>query len=70
MAACTSRAASSILRFKSNWMVTEVPPNVLIEVISDTPEIWPRRRSSGAATDAAIVAGSAPGRLEDTEITG
>ena len=31
--------------------------------VSVTPEISPRRRSSGAATVAAITLGSAPGRL-------
>jgi hypothetical protein len=59
-----------MLRLKSNWMVTEVPPSVLIEVISDTPAICPRRFSSGAATDDAMVAGSAPGSDAETEMTG
>src|ERR1039457_4383868 len=44
MAACTSRAAPSTFRFRSNWMVTEQPPRVLTEVISVTPAIWARRR--------------------------
>ena len=61
MAACTSRAAPSMLRFRSNWMVIAQPPRVLTEVISVTPAIWPRRRSSGAASEEATVAGSAPG---------
>src|SRR6266498_4940293 len=51
-------------------MVTEAPPRVLIDVISDTPEIWARCRSNGAATDEATVAGSAPGGEADTMITG
>src|SRR5580765_8754033 len=70
IAACTSRAARSTLRSRLNWMLIAVPPSVLTEVISDTPEIWPRRRSSGAATVEATVAGSAPGRAAETEITG
>src|SRR6267154_6519561 len=70
IAACTSRAARSTLRFKSNCSVIEVPPSVLTEVISDTPAIWPSRRSSGAATEEATVAGSAPGNEADTEMTG
>src|ERR1017187_10280278 len=70
IAACTSRAAPSILRFKSNWMVTELPPSVLMEVISDTPEIWARRRSNGAARAEATVAGSAPGNDAETEMMG
>ena len=35
MAACTSRAAPSMLRFRSNWIVMLVPPSVLTEVSSD-----------------------------------
>ena len=45
-------------------------PSVLTEVISLTPAIWPRRRSSGVASEDATVAGSAPGRLAETEIIG
>ena len=45
-------------------------PSPLEEVISVTPEIDPSARSSGAATLAAIVAGSAPGRLALTMIAG
>ena len=65
-AACTSRAAPSMLRRKSNWMVMRASPAVLVEVSSVTPEISPNRRSSGAATVAAMMLGSAPGRLADT----
>jgi hypothetical protein len=43
---------------------------VLTDVISVTPEICPNRRSNGAATDEATVAGSAPGNEAETEITG
>jgi hypothetical protein len=43
---------------------------VLTEVISDTPEIWPNRFSSGAATVEATVAGSAPGKFAWTLIMG
>ena len=32
MAACTSRAAPSMLRARSNWMVTRVEPSELREV--------------------------------------
>src|SRR5258708_26206885 len=70
MAACTSRAAPSTLRSKLNWMVIAAPPKVLIEVISETPEICPRRLSSGAATVEATVAGSAPGKVAETVIIG
>ena len=69
-AACTSRAAPSMLRLRSNWMVMLVEPSELVEVISVTPAISPSRRSSGAATVAAMIAGSAPGRLADTRMVG
>src|SRR5690349_1966173 len=61
-AACTSRAAPSMLRFRSNCMLIEAEPSELVDVISVTPAISPKRRSRGAATLAAMVAGSAPGR--------
>ena len=48
----------------------EVEPSVLVDVISVTPAISPRRRSSGAATLAAMVLGSAPGRLAETRMVG
>ena len=40
------------------------------EVISVTPGIWPRRFSSGAASEAEAVAGSTPGWLTPTETKG
>ena len=43
---------------------------MLTEVISVTPAIWPRRRSSGAASEEATVAGSAPGKAAETMIIG
>jgi hypothetical protein len=42
----------------------------LTEVSSITPGISPSRRSSGAATVAAITAGSAPGRPAETRMVG
>ncbi len=70
MAACTSRAAESMLRERSNCSVTRAEPVELFEVISLTPGMMPSRRSSGVATLDAIVLGLAPERLADTEITG
>src|SRR5262249_25708780 len=70
IAACTSRAAPSILRARSNWIVTRLEPSELREVSSVTPAISPSRRSSGAATVAAIVSGSAPGRLAGALVVG
>src|ERR1700744_2269630 len=69
-AACTSRAAPSMSRFRSNCRLTRVEPVPLLEVISLTPGIVPRRRSSGVATLLAMVSGLAPGMLADTEIAG
>ena len=70
MAACTSRAAPSMLRLRSNWTEMRVEPSELREVSSVTPGISPSRRSSGAATVAAMVSGSAPGRLAVTLMVG
>src|ERR1700677_2555415 len=70
MAAWISRAAASILRFRSNCNVREVPPNTLVELISFTPAMRPNWRSSGVATEDAIVSGLAPGRLAFTEMAG
>ena len=70
MAACTSRAAPSMLRLKSNCKVMRVEPSELEEVISVTPTMRPRERSSGVATVAAMVSGLAPGRLAKTEMVG
>src|SRR6516225_3213363 len=70
MAACTSSAAPSMLRSRSNWMVMLVEPWALDEVIEATPgmvENWP---SSGVATADAMVCGSAPGRLAETWMVG
>ena len=70
MAACTSRAAASILRLRSNCSVMLVEPRVLDEVISVTPAMRPNWRSSGVATEEAMVSGLAPGRLALTEMVG
>src|SRR3954447_18091947 len=70
IAACTSRAAPSMLRARSNCTMIEVCPSDETEVISVTPAMVARWRSSGAATVAAMIAGSAPGRLAETRIVG
>ena len=70
MAACTSRAALSTLRSRSNCSVMEVLPRMEREVISVTPAMAPSDRSSGVATVAAMVSGLAPGRLALTEMVG
>src|SRR5437773_10431487 len=70
IAACTSRAAPSMSRFKSNCSVMRVDPSEDDDVISVTPAMRPNARSSGVATVAAIVSGLAPGKLACTEIVG
>ena len=57
-------------RLSSNCKVTLVDPSVLLEVISVTPAIRVNWRSSGAATEVAMVSGLAPGKFADTLIVG
>src|SRR5208282_5471801 len=59
-----------MLRFRSNCSVSDVLPAWLLEVISVTPAIRPNWRSSGVATDEAMISGLAPGRLACTWIVG
>src|SRR5271157_5721162 len=70
MAAWVSRAAASMFRFKSNCRVTLDPPRLLDEVISVTAAMRPNCRSSGVATEEAIVSGLAPGKFAPTETVG
>ena len=70
MAACTSRAAPSMLRFRSNCRVMLVVPRKLEDVISVTPAMRPNCRSSGVATEDAMISGLAPGKVAATEIVG
>src|ERR1700722_5273830 len=48
----------------------DVLPSVLDDVISVTPAIWPNCRSSGVATEDAIISALPPGKLAPTEIVG
>src|SRR5215831_6116149 len=59
-----------MLRFRSNCSTRVVAPRRLVDVISVTPAIRPNWRSSGVATEDAIVSGLAPGRIACTEMTG
>src|SRR5580704_6230824 len=70
MAACTSRAAASMLRFKSNCNVMLLEPRPLELVISVTDAMRPNWRSSGVATEDAMVSALAPARLALTEAVG
>ena len=60
-AVCTSRAAPSMLRLRSNWIVIEVMPSDDDEVSELMPAMVDSWRSMGAATDAAMVSALAPG---------
>src|SRR5580698_561091 len=68
MPVCTSCAAASMLRFRSNCNVIEVEPSALVEVICDSPEICANCVSNGVATEEAMVSGLAPGKLAETEM--
>ena len=70
IAVCTSTAALSIERARSNCSVTWVLPAVLDEIIESMPAMVVNCRSIGLATAAAIVPGSPPGRLAWTWIVG
>src|ERR1700722_3205253 len=51
-------------------MVTFVEPRLLDEVISVTPAMWPNCRSSGVATEDAMIWALAPGSPAETEMVG
>src|SRR5262245_35046570 len=70
MAACTSRAAASMGRSRSNCRTIVVLPRRLVDVISVTPAMRANWRSSGVATEAAMVSGLAPGSEACTWMTG
>ncbi len=70
IAVCTSSAAPSMLRSRSNCRTICVVPSEFVEVICDRPGISENWRSSGCATLDAIVSGFAPGRLAETWIVG
>ena len=70
IAAWMSLAAASILRSRSNCTLIVVAPSWLVDVICETPGICAICRSSGCATEEAIVSGEAPGNLALTEMVG
>src|SRR5512142_791298 len=70
MADCTSWAAASRLRERSNWMVIWVAPRNELELMLLTPAMVANWPSSGVATEEAIVSGLAPGRLALTWMVG
>src|SRR5579872_1617699 len=66
MAFWVSCAAPSMLRSSVNCRVTLVCPRELDDVMLSKPAIVENCRSSGAATDEAMVSGLAPGKLHCT----
>ena len=70
IAVCTSTVALSMSRSRSNCSVMFVLPVPLDDVIESTPAIVVNCRSSGLATDDAIVSGSPPGSAALTLIVG
>src|SRR5690348_15115777 len=70
IAACTSCAAASMLRLRSNCSVICVLPNELVEVIESSPAIVVNCFSRGVATAEAIVPGLAPDKFAETLIVG
>ena len=70
MAAWISLAAPSMLRLRSNWIVTAVEPSELVEVICAMPGICASWRSSGCATEDAMVSGLPPGNDAETWMVG
>jgi hypothetical protein len=70
IAVCTSPAAPSMLRLRSNCSVMEVMPSPLVEVTWARPGICENCCSSGVATDDAMVSGLAPGSCAVTAMVG
>src|ERR1017187_8765419 len=70
MAACTSTAAPSSLRLRSNSRVIWVLPREFDEVMEFRPAMVENLFSSGVATADAMVSGLAPGRLAVTSRVG
>ena len=62
-AVCTSSAAPSMLRLRSNCTVMVVMPSAEVEVSALMPAMVESCRSIGEATEAAIVSGLAPGSV-------
>ena len=69
-AVCTSSAAPSMLRLRSNWTVIVVMPSAEVEVSALMPAMVESWRSIGEATEAAIVSGLAPGSVAVMEMVG
>ena len=62
-AVCTSSAAPSMFRLRSNWMMMVLMPSADVEVSEVMPAMVESCRSIGPATEAPMVSGLAPGRV-------
>src|ERR1700746_1322429 len=62
-AVCTSRAAPSMLRLRSNCTVIDDCPSEEVDTIEEMPAMVASWRSIGAATEAAMVSALAPGKV-------
>src|SRR5215470_137933 len=69
-AVCTSSAAASMLRLRSNWMVMAVVPCDELDDIEEMPAMVESWRSMMPATEAAIVSALAPGKVAVTAMVG
>src|SRR5574337_171635 len=67
---CTSWAAASMFRLRSNCRLICVLPCVLVDDMESRPAIVENCRSSGVATEEAMVSGLAPGRFAITVMVG
>ena len=70
IAACTSCAALSMLRLRSNCRVIWLVPSLEVLVMVLSPVIWPNWRSSEAVIRVATVSGPAPGSWVVTWMVG
>src|SRR6185503_5457831 len=69
-AVCTSSAAASMLRLRSNWIVMTLVPCDELDDIEEMPATVESWRSMMPATDAAIVSALAPGKVAVTAMVG
>src|SRR3954465_2771731 len=69
-AVCTSSAAASMLRLRSNWMVMTLVPCDELDDIDEMPAMVESWRSMMPATEAAMVSALAPGKVAVTLMVG
>src|SRR3981081_1432658 len=69
-AVCTSSAAASMLRLRSNWIVMTLVPCEELDDIDEIRAMVESCRSMMPATEAAMVSALAPGKVALTAIVG